>query len=242
MIAEQEQINDSLLQLIDRHGLGLNDIADVIAEQVVGAKESNNEHLRNTATQLERKFGAKMQSRDSTVDYNAKADDFGGYFLSFVMGFRLAENYDAIAMSLKALERAYDSRVNEESLSDRLSSISEQPPKEEDTSVANSYEANSKQPRTIWQFFNVIAIVTVSSLINLYFASDGSIPAWKFITAIPYLFTNPFFLADAAGTYVFALLLGLFGLLYKPRRGLGFIICSWAGLAFMTYASFIQYQ
>ena len=107
----------------------------------------------------------------------------------------------------------------------------------EGVSAANSYESQSKPTSSNWLFVNVIAIVVVSSLANLYFASDGSIPAWKFIEAIPYLFTDLSYVAAAAGLYIFSFLIGLFGLLRKSNRTLGFILASWVGLLLMMYVS-----
>ncbi|WP_018402894.1 hypothetical protein [Marinobacter gelidimuriae] len=92
--------------------------------------------------------------------------------------------------------------------------------------------------KVVWSFFNVVAIVVISALSNLYFMSDGTIPIWRFVTAIPYL--TPELIADAAGKFLFALFFGLFGFLYKPHRVLGFILVSWIGLFFMVYVSYSQ--
>lgn len=108
MTPEEERINDALLQLIEEHGLSANDIVDVIAEQVTGARNSSSENVKSVAARLERKFGAKAQSSGTTANYNAKADDFGGYFLSFLLSFRMGENMDGIAICLEALENAYE--------------------------------------------------------------------------------------------------------------------------------------
>jgi hypothetical protein len=110
MSLEAKKINEALLSLIDEHDLSANDIADVIAEQVTVAKGSDNEKISSVAKRLERKFGSKQQSRETTVNYNAKADDFGGYFLNFLLSFKLVENLDGIAMGLEALENAYEIR------------------------------------------------------------------------------------------------------------------------------------
>ena len=118
MSPEVEKINEALLHLIDEHDLSANDIADVIAEQVTVAKDSDNEKVSSVAKRLERKFGSKKQSSETTVNYNAKADDFGGYFLSFLLNFRLGENMDGIAMGLEALENAYEIRKSIESTED----------------------------------------------------------------------------------------------------------------------------
>ena len=118
MTPEEENINDALLQLIGEHNLSANDISDVIAEQVTAAKNSDNERVSSVAKRLERKFGSKMQSSETTANYNAKADDFGGYFLSFLLSFRLGENMDGIAMGLEALENAYEIRKSIESTED----------------------------------------------------------------------------------------------------------------------------
>jgi hypothetical protein len=115
MSPEEERINDALLQLIDEHGLSANDIADVIAEQVSGAKNSSSEKVKFVAGRLERKFGAKAQSSGTTANYNAKADEFGGYFLSFLLSFRNNGNMDGIATALEALENAYEIQKSMES-------------------------------------------------------------------------------------------------------------------------------
>jgi len=115
MTPEEERINDALLQLIEEHDLSVNDIADVIAEQVTGARNSSSENVKSVAARLERKFGAKSQSSSTTANYNAKADDFGGYFLSFLLGFRMGENMDGIAICLEALENAYEVKKSMES-------------------------------------------------------------------------------------------------------------------------------
>lgn len=93
--------------------------------------------------------------------------------------------------------------------------------------------------KVVWSFINVVAIVVVSTLLNFYFASDGTIPIWKFIPHLTSIL-KPAFIADATGIFIFALFFGLFGFLYKPHRGLGFIVLSWVGLIFMVYVSLSQ--
>ena len=93
--------------------------------------------------------------------------------------------------------------------------------------------------KVVWLFFNVVAIVVVSTLLKFYFVSDGSIPIWYFILHLPSVL-KPMFIADAAGLYILALLFGLLGFLYKPHRGLGFMIASWVGLFFMIYVRFLR--
>jgi len=90
--------------------------------------------------------------------------------------------------------------------------------------------------KVIWTIFNIVTIVIISTLLNLYFKSDGTIPIWKFIEAILYL--TPELIAGAAGVYVFALILGLFGLFYKPNRWLGFMLASWVWVFLRIYMFF----
>lgn len=108
MNSEVKKINEALLHLIDEHELSANDIADVIAEQVTAAKNSSNEKVSFVANRLERKFGSKKQTRGNTANYNAKADDFGGYFLSFLLSISSRDNMDGIAIGLEALESSYE--------------------------------------------------------------------------------------------------------------------------------------
>lgn len=93
--------------------------------------------------------------------------------------------------------------------------------------------------KVVWSFFNVVAIVVVSTLLKFYFASDGTIPIWKFILNLTSIL-KPMFIADAAGIFIFALFFGILGFLYKPHRVLGFILVSWVGLFFMVYVSFLR--
>jgi len=88
--------------------------------------------------------------------------------------------------------------------------------------------------KVVWTFFNIVAIVIISTLLNLYFKFAETIPIWKFIEGIPNLIfaLTPEFIADAAGIYFFALILGLFGLFYKPNRWLGFMLASWVYIFF----------
>jgi len=88
--------------------------------------------------------------------------------------------------------------------------------------------------KVIWSFFNVLAIVVVSTLLKFYFASDGAIPIWKFIPHLASIL-KPMFIADAAGIYIFSLLFGLFGLFYKPNRWLGFMLVSWVYIFLKVY-------
>ena len=108
MNPEEEKINEALLSLINEHGLSAQDIADVIAEQVTAAKNSDNEKISYVARRLERKFGSKVQDRHTSANYNAKADKFGGYFLSFLLSISTPDNNDGIAIGLEALENAYE--------------------------------------------------------------------------------------------------------------------------------------
>jgi hypothetical protein len=48
------------------------------------------------------------QTRGNTANYYAKADDFGGYFLSFLLSISSRDNIDGIAIGLEALENAYE--------------------------------------------------------------------------------------------------------------------------------------
>lgn len=108
MTAAEERLNETMLRLIGEHDLSSNDIADVIAEQVTTAKISDNEKVSYVANRLERKFGSKKQIRGITVNYNAKADSFGGCFLSLLLSVSSQGDGDLIATGLETLEIAYE--------------------------------------------------------------------------------------------------------------------------------------
>jgi hypothetical protein len=101
------QLSDIILQLIKEKGLSSKDIKDVIAEQVYSAKSSDVEEVYYEAQRLERIFGSKYQRDNVTVDYNKKADEFGGYFMTIVMQVQLKVGYSGVVECLQALETCY---------------------------------------------------------------------------------------------------------------------------------------
>jgi len=110
----EEDINVMVLELINQKDLNSNDIADVIAEQISVAKNSDNYSVSETAKKLERRFGSKYQQENSTLDYNKKADDFGGYFMSLIMTVNSSNGQEGIASCLNALEYVFDLKYREE--------------------------------------------------------------------------------------------------------------------------------
>ena len=109
-----EKIYNMVLELINEKDLNSNDIADVIAEQISIAKDSDNYEVSEIAKKLERRFGSKYQQESSTENYNEKADDFGGYFVSILMKVSLTNGKKGIASCLSALEQAFDLKKEQE--------------------------------------------------------------------------------------------------------------------------------
>jgi len=109
-----EEINNMVWELVNEKNLNSNDIADVIAEQISIAKNSDNNEVSTTAKRLERRFGSKYQQSNITVNYNEKADNFGGYFMSLLMQVSSSNGEKGIASCLEALEYAFDLKHKQE--------------------------------------------------------------------------------------------------------------------------------
>jgi hypothetical protein len=109
-----QDINSMVLELINQKDLNSNDIADVIAEQISVAKNSDNYEVSRVAKKLEKRFGSKYQQENTTLNYNEKADDFGGYFMSILVKVSLTDGKKGIASCLSALEQAYDLKKEQE--------------------------------------------------------------------------------------------------------------------------------
>ena len=103
-----------VMELINEKQLNSNDIIDVIAEQVYNAKQSDNNTVVETAKKLEKRFGSKYQQENITLNYNKKADDFGGYFMHILLKVISLEGREGIASCLLALEYAFDLKHKQE--------------------------------------------------------------------------------------------------------------------------------
>lgn len=106
-----KMIKDQVKELVSSKGLNTQDIADVIAEQVSVAQNSDNSEVSSVAKRLKKRFGSKYQSKN-VANYNQKADDFGGYFMSIVMDSSVLYGMSGIAKCLEGLEEAYDEANN----------------------------------------------------------------------------------------------------------------------------------
>jgi hypothetical protein len=101
------EIYNLVITLIKEKNLSKTDIADVIAEQVSIAKDSDVPEIKSIAEKLEKKFGSKYQQSDITLNYNKKADDFGSYFMTLLQEISSSNGRKAIAICLSALELAF---------------------------------------------------------------------------------------------------------------------------------------
>ena len=101
-------LNNTIFNLIREKDLSLQDIKDVIAEQVYSAKSSDIAEVSNEAMRLEKLFGSKYQRENITIDYNKKADEFGGYLMSVIMQAQMSYGHMGIVKCLQALENAYN--------------------------------------------------------------------------------------------------------------------------------------